>query len=143
MSSRQPGIMQFNPQFNVDQLSRIRAQAAVLPRPRLVITDQIPPAGSIVPRGTVVQVVLTDVNGLTLDMIQPDVPDALKGVRVADAARVVEANPALKAVVASNATIDGVAAAQHLNTSGTGVLKSQIQAADAVKAINTFRTFIR
>lgn len=143
MSSRQPNIMQFNPQFNVDQLSRIRAQAAVLPRPRLVITDQIPPAGSIVPKGTVVQVVLTDVNNLTLEVLQPDVPDALKGVRVADAVRVVDANPALKAAVASNATIDAAAVAQQLNTSGTGVFKSPLQAAEAVKAINHFRTIIR
>lgn len=145
MSSRQPqfGPMSINPQFTGEQLSRIRAQAAVLPRPRLVITDQIPPAGSIVPRGTVVQVVLTDVNNLTLDVLQPDVPDALKGVKVADAARVVEANPTLKQVVASNATIDGAAVAQQLNTGGVGVFKSPVLAADAVKAINALRTFSR
>lgn len=142
MSSRQPQFTATNA-FTTEQLGRIRTQAAILPRPRLVITDQIPPAGSIVPRGTVVQVVLTDVNNLTLEILQPDVPDVLKGVRVADAARVVEANPTLKAAVASNATIDGATAAQHLNTAGTGVFKSQVQAADAVKAINTFRTFIR
>lgn len=145
MSSRQPqlGFSAASAQFSPEQLTRIRAQAAILPRPRLVVTDQIPPAGSVVPRGTTVQVVLTDVNFLTLDLLQPDVPDALKGVRVADAVRVVEANPTLKAAVASNATIDPAAVAQHLNTSGSGVLKSQLQAADAVKAINTFRTFIR
>lgn len=145
MSSRQPqlGISAASAQFSAEQLTRIRAQTAILPRPRLVITDQIPPAGSIVPKGTVVQVVLTDVNNLTLEVLQPDVPEALKGVRVADAARVVEANPTLKAAVASNTAVDGATAAQQLNSAGTGVLKSQIQAADAVKAINTFRTFIR
>ncbi|MET0400157.1 MAG: hypothetical protein ABW277_25430 [Longimicrobiaceae bacterium] len=143
MSSRQPTAFAAASAFTPEQLGRIRNQAAILPRPRLVITDQIPPAGSIVPKGTVVQVVLTDVNNLTLEILQPDVPDAIKGVRVADAARVVEANPTLKAAVASNATIDAASVAQHLNTSGTGVFKSPIQAAEAVKAINTFRTFIR
>lgn len=143
MSSRQPQFTAASAQFTPEQLTRIRAQTAILPRQRLVVTDQIPPAGSIVPRGTVVQVVLTDVNTLTLDVLQPDIPDALKGVRVADAARVVEMNPALKAAVASNATIDPAAVAQQLNTSGTGVFKSPIQAAEAVKAINHFRTIIR
>jgi hypothetical protein len=143
MSSRQPQFMAASAQFTPEQLGRIRAQAAILPRPRLVVTDQIPPAGSVVPRGTVVQVVLTDVNNVTLDVLQPDIPEGLKGVRVADAARVVEMNPALKAAVASNVTIDPVLVAQQLNTSGTGVFKSQIQAAEAVKAINHFRTLIR
>ena len=130
-------------QFSADQLTRIRAQAAILPRPRIVVTDQIPPAGSIVPRGTVVQVVLTDIGGLPLEILQPDIPDALKGVKVADAARVVESNATLKQAVASSGTIDAAAAAQNLNTSGTGVLKTAIQPADAVKAITAFRTFIR
>lgn len=144
MSTRFTGIV--GPQFSLDQIERIRAQTTTLPRPRLVVTDQIPPPGSIVPKGTVVQVVLTDINGLTLEVLQPDIPDALKGVRVADAARVVEANPALKQTVAASNALDpaaAAAAAQQLNTAGTGVLKSQVQAADAVKAINAFRTILR
>lgn len=141
MSSKQPqlGSMIFNPQFTGDQLARIRAQTAILPRPRLVVTDQIPPPGSIVPRGTVVSVVLTDINHLTVDVLQPDVPDAFKGVKMAELSRVLEEHPELVRAEATGTKASSAEVVQQLNTIGTGVFSMPLKPAEAEQAMTVLK----
>lgn len=142
MSSRQPQIgTTIVPQLSIDQLDRIRRDPVFFPRQRLVVTQQTPPAGSVVPRGATVQVVLTDLNSIPIEILQPDVPDSLKGVKLAEIERVVEANPVLKQTLASSATVDAASAAQQLNSSG--LLKTQLQGTDAVRTITALRHFVR